>query len=119
MLGLQFRFLHVPEAPEGLKAIPHSGFVDIQKTMIPQRRCYIANVTRQQTPRQVTYRRKSARTSIATRARLRQKQASAGTRLCQNCVETHSGWALDFCLSERQTPQVIVFSRSRQNEESL
>jgi hypothetical protein len=87
MFGLQFRFLHVPEAPEGLKAIPHSGFVDIQKTMIPQRRCYIANVTRQQTPRQVTYRRKSARTSIATRARLPQKQAAAGTRLCQKLCQ--------------------------------
>jgi hypothetical protein len=26
---------------------------------------------------------------------------------------------LELCLSEKQTPQVIVFSRSRQNEESV
>ena len=41
----------------------------------------------------------------------------------KRCVKTVSKplrfGALEFCLSEKQTPQVIVFTGSRQNEESV
>jgi hypothetical protein len=58
---------------------------------------------------------------LSNRCGLRTVASSQSRNMQLSCVKTVSKpllfWALELCLSEKQKPQMIVFNRSRRNQE--